>query len=66
MVESEVGLVCRFAEAQQHEKPDVCCVQALIHADPVLCSDALAIAALQPGEKINPSHPYDVKCLMTV
>lgn len=51
MVESEVGLVCRLVEAQQQESLDVCSVLALLFADLVLCSGALATAAPQPGGK---------------
>lgn len=48
MVEFEVGLVCTLVEAQQQGPLDVCSVQALLRADLMLCSGALATVALQP------------------
>lgn len=57
MVESEVELVYRHVGLQQQEPLDFCSALALLAADLVLCSDALATAALQPGGKnLSRSH----------
>lgn len=48
MVEFEVGLAHMLVDGGQQEPEVVGSVQALLLADLVLCSGALATAALQP------------------